>query len=313
MVGSEGYHGRLRVAEFLKVLLAGELDHGRGSAHEDHGLIGRGGEALFDHLRRDEASLVLPPLRREVQGVVHREAPAADLHGLLQQISAEDVVLRLVRVDQREGASVVGVPQSCGRDLQHRCEAGAACQHAHVLHGSAPARQLERSSTEVLDEADGTLYVHVVANLLLIQEEAALAAILPIRLLPVRHSDLSWAVNLDYQVDVPGILVACHWGVLALDLLLALVRVWLAVPLAAGNALCRVGRVDDHMLAHWEAKDHVRAAQGEPEALGVMRELLDVDDLHLLSLLVEERFWLIDFSLDLEVDRQADADHCRPF
>lgn len=49
------------VSHFIQVRVAGELDHGRGSAHEDEGVVAGWGQVVSHHVLTDEALTVLPP------------------------------------------------------------------------------------------------------------------------------------------------------------------------------------------------------------------------------------------------------------
>lgn len=57
---SEGEAAALGVTHFVQVWVAGELDHGRGAAHQDEGVVSGRGEVLPDHLFTDEALTVRP-------------------------------------------------------------------------------------------------------------------------------------------------------------------------------------------------------------------------------------------------------------
>lgn len=56
----EGEPAAAGVAHFVQVGVAGELDHGRRSAHEDEAVVGRGWEVIPHHVLVDEALAVLP-------------------------------------------------------------------------------------------------------------------------------------------------------------------------------------------------------------------------------------------------------------
>lgn len=48
------------MSHFVQVGVAGELDHGRGAAHQDEGVVAGGRQVLSDHAFTDEALAVLP-------------------------------------------------------------------------------------------------------------------------------------------------------------------------------------------------------------------------------------------------------------
>jgi len=107
---SEGDHRLFLEAQGEEVLLARVLHHGGRAAHQHQRVVRRGRQALLDHIRGDEARLALPVRGREVQRVEQAEAPLAGLRQLVEDISAEDIVLRLVGVDQTETAGVLRIP-----------------------------------------------------------------------------------------------------------------------------------------------------------------------------------------------------------
>lgn len=48
------------MAHFVQVRVAGKLDHGWGSTHEDEGVVTRRWQVVSDHVLADEALTVLP-------------------------------------------------------------------------------------------------------------------------------------------------------------------------------------------------------------------------------------------------------------
>lgn len=58
--GLEGEPAAVVVADFVQVWVAGELDHGRRSAHEDEGVVAGRRQVVPDHVLADEALAVLP-------------------------------------------------------------------------------------------------------------------------------------------------------------------------------------------------------------------------------------------------------------
>mmetsp|Transcript_51756 Transcript_51756/g.149232 ORF Transcript_51756/g.149232 Transcript_51756/m.149232 type:complete len:270 (+) Transcript_51756:210-1019(+) len=258
---SETHHRRLRVGQRFQALLASELDHRRRAAHEHEHVVGGGRKAFLNHIGGDEALLPGPTGRWKVQGIRQLEAAVACLRELVQHVAAQDVLLRLVRINQREGALVLRVSECRLHHLQHGSQAGAARHHAHVLDCDSPAGQLEDPRAHVLVDTQRAHDVDVVPDLLSIQVQAHLAAILPIHLLAIWHLDLARAVHLDHHVDVARSLVRGRGRVLPLNLRLALVRVGLPVPRAARDALLRVRRIQQDVLPDWQAEDSVLRTQ----------------------------------------------------
>lgn len=56
----EGEPAAAGVAHAVQVGVAGELDHGRGSAHQDEGVVAGGRQVFPHHVLADEALAVLP-------------------------------------------------------------------------------------------------------------------------------------------------------------------------------------------------------------------------------------------------------------
>lgn len=57
----EGESAAGGVAHFVQVWVAGKLDHGWRSAHEDEGVVAGGRQVVSDHVLADEALTVVPP------------------------------------------------------------------------------------------------------------------------------------------------------------------------------------------------------------------------------------------------------------
>ncbi len=129
---------RLLELQRLQIRQARELDHGRRSAHEylRATVARRRRQMLLNHFLGDESHRVLPPLGRPIHRVMQLEPPAVLLHGLLQLLAYEDVVLALVGVQQGDGD--VGfwlVAEDGVDDLEHGGDSRASGDHSEALGG----------------------------------------------------------------------------------------------------------------------------------------------------------------------------------
>mmetsp|Transcript_45944 Transcript_45944/g.74710 ORF Transcript_45944/g.74710 Transcript_45944/m.74710 type:complete len:262 (+) Transcript_45944:183-968(+) len=229
---SEVHPRGLRVAQRLKVLLAGELNHARRPTHEDEGVFRWRRHDLLDHLGGDETSLSLPASWWEVQGVVELESAFAIPCKGIQDIFTKNVVLRFVGQDQIKVGLVIAISKRSLDNLKHGCESCATSKHRNVLHADRLARQLEHSPAQVLVHTYWAHHFDPVAYHHSVKVEAHLATILPSHLLAIRHLVCAGTVDLDHQVNEARQLVAADGCVLAINLCPSLVRVRLPIPRA---------------------------------------------------------------------------------
>lgn len=104
----------------------------------------------------DESNTSLPAGRGVVEDVENFELGlSVDVQQLLEVILEENIFLVDVGVDEANGGRVKGVPECGADDLDHRGDAGSACNHANVV-GKARG---------VLEIALGALDTDLVTNL----------------------------------------------------------------------------------------------------------------------------------------------------
>mmetsp|Transcript_51375 Transcript_51375/g.137409 ORF Transcript_51375/g.137409 Transcript_51375/m.137409 type:complete len:203 (+) Transcript_51375:9-617(+) len=157
----------LRMPQLLEVGQAGVLQHGRRAAHKRHRVLVRREKMIADHVLIYEALAVAPllALGHAVHGVPDLEAVGVLLGHELQLLLRQDVVRRLVRVEQADLRLVGGVPQDRGRHLVAGGEARAAGYQRDALDTVFPASVGEHSLASVDDLAKGSLHVDGVAYL----------------------------------------------------------------------------------------------------------------------------------------------------
>mmetsp|Transcript_36658 Transcript_36658/g.68219 ORF Transcript_36658/g.68219 Transcript_36658/m.68219 type:complete len:254 (-) Transcript_36658:312-1073(-) len=226
----ESYHLGLLVAQSLQILLAGKFNHRRRATHQHDRVSCRGRQALFDHVGRDEPLLVLPVGWRKVQCVVQLEATFAISGQIIQHLTTQDVILCLVGINQIKGAGIASIPKGGLHDLKHRSETCAASHHAHVLDGDGLARQLKGSAAKVLIDSKGACDFEPIARFFAVEVEPHLPSIIPGYLLSIWHSHLPRAIDLHNEIHISRSFISSDWCILPVDLLLALVRIRLAVP-----------------------------------------------------------------------------------
>lgn len=131
---------RLLETQRLQIGNTSEFHHWRRTAHQNLSapVARRGGQMSLNHLLRDEPGRVLPtPLRRTIHRVMQLEPSAKRRQRALQLLPNEDVVLRLVRVQQRHGHGRVRlVAQHRVHYLQHGRDARASGDHPEVPRGT---------------------------------------------------------------------------------------------------------------------------------------------------------------------------------
>mmetsp|Transcript_836 Transcript_836/g.2438 ORF Transcript_836/g.2438 Transcript_836/m.2438 type:complete len:476 (-) Transcript_836:1226-2653(-) len=253
-------------AELVQIGLAGVVDHRwRATAHDERG-IRRLWQMLGDHLLGDETRRVFPVLRRAVERVPEVEAVGVSLGEGLELIAAEDIILGLVREDQRELGRVFLVEESRGDDLEAGRDAGSASHEADARHPLEDGVAiLPRATTDILDLAQRAAHLHVLANrnaiAEVLRESAALGKLRRIR-----------AVRLDDKIAV------------ALDLIGSRRRVC-----ASDELVVDVAAVDKDVLADGEAEDVVIRGQRESQAVRVVREGVLANQLELDLLVAAER------------------------
>lgn len=91
------------------------------------------GEQLLDVLFGDEADTTLPVGRGRVEDVEDLEPVLVVLEQTLEFGEEEDVLLRDVGVDERDGRGVAGILCGGAHDLDHGCDTGSASDHGEVL------------------------------------------------------------------------------------------------------------------------------------------------------------------------------------
>jgi hypothetical protein len=108
-------------------------DHRRGAADQDLDVAGGRRELLLDHIGGDEANATVPTLRRVVQDIVYAELGVLGCERI-EIVLEQDILGVDVREDEVDLGLIAGGAASvdCLHDLQHRCDAGAACDHTEV-------------------------------------------------------------------------------------------------------------------------------------------------------------------------------------
>mmetsp|Transcript_33697 Transcript_33697/g.104027 ORF Transcript_33697/g.104027 Transcript_33697/m.104027 type:complete len:305 (+) Transcript_33697:108-1022(+) len=241
----ENHEAGRREPDLLKVGLARVRDHRRRAAHEDEGVVRGARQVLADHVLVDEARAVLPPLRGAIERVPHLDARV--LGALLQLWAQQDVLLGLVREDERHGCLILRVLEHGPHHLQQRGDPGATADHRQVLdlkrlatHGALAAAKVFEAARRAaeLERVDALLQrVHVLGH------DAA------VRELRVHAR----TVHLDHEIDEALVVIAGDRGVRALHV----------VPLDV--------RHDHHVLADRKTEHVVRRRQGKAENASVVR------------------------------------------
>mmetsp|Transcript_4240 Transcript_4240/g.11024 ORF Transcript_4240/g.11024 Transcript_4240/m.11024 type:complete len:265 (-) Transcript_4240:410-1204(-) len=196
----ESDHALLGVAELFKVRLAGKLDHRRRAAHEHQRVIAGRRQVLLDHVRRNETRRVLPNLGWAVDGIPNLEAIGVLCSKALEHVAHQDVLLRLVGVDEGHLRRVTRILEDGGHHLQHRCDAGASCHHAKLFARVLLASTLEEPLALVLVGADRSLDVQLVTRLKRVHILRHLAAVRELLFLAA-------LVHFDDKIDIPNLVV----------------------------------------------------------------------------------------------------------
>mmetsp|Transcript_9580 Transcript_9580/g.17288 ORF Transcript_9580/g.17288 Transcript_9580/m.17288 type:complete len:229 (-) Transcript_9580:353-1039(-) len=170
---------RLLKAQRLQIRKASKLHHGRRTAHQNLGrsIARRRRHMLLHHLLRNKPGRMLPSLRGAIHRVMQPEPTPVLLHRLLQLPSDENIILRLIRVQQRYRDVGPGLVAEDGvHYLEHGGDARASRDHAEVLGRSLlvcisfeDGVDGEASIFAIRHVTLGTSHIHRIADLERIQ------------------------------------------------------------------------------------------------------------------------------------------------
>merc|ERR1719186_323421 len=196
----------LSVAQFVKVWVAGKVDHRWWSAQEDQVVTRWREENLLNHLCVDEAWTVLPTLRGPVHGVPQLEPVWVLFLNIFQLLPEQNVIFRLVSKEKAKTSLVLWIPEDRPDQLQHGGDACPPCDHADLGHLYLLALPLlvllyvKDSSTLVDQQPTRSPHINSVSNGQALQMLGHLPSLRKLGM------SVCW-VDLDHQVHVAEVLI----------------------------------------------------------------------------------------------------------
>mmetsp|Transcript_22396 Transcript_22396/g.32805 ORF Transcript_22396/g.32805 Transcript_22396/m.32805 type:complete len:252 (+) Transcript_22396:125-880(+) len=234
---------RLVVPNLLEVGDARKVDHGRRATHPDERARAGLGHALRKHFIIDETLGVGPvtvrhPLRQSVDSVVDFHAVREVLCPAIQILAQQNVVGRLVGVQEEKFGGIIGVLECLLHDLVGRCDASSAADEAQLLNHSLVLVDLDPPVAKVREVSDGALDVNRVAKLERLEVLRHFAA--------VREARVGIAeVYLNHHFNKPDVVVERRWRVSA--------HTWRAIDLRVDEKVV-ANRQPEHMLRRGQRK-----------------------------------------------------------